>query len=85
MPEFDDIKLIIDAYILPQRIDGKWRANCPFHRDKSISFSLNTIKRTFKCRECGAWGTGVDFVSRYENITRSEAAIRLLRRNGDID
>jgi DNA primase len=84
MPEFDDIKLIISGYILPQRIDGKWRASCPFHRDKSMSLSLNTTRRTFKCGECGVSGTAVDFVSRYENISRSEAAIRLLRRNGDM-
>jgi DNA primase catalytic core len=56
---------------------GKWKANCPFHRDKTPSFSVNEQFQNYKCWGCGKHGDIISFVVEYENLTFYEALTKL--------
>lgn len=55
------------------------QGHCPFHDDKNPSFNVNTRKKVFFCFGCGAKGSVVDFVSKKEEVSVTEAAILLCR------
>lgn len=52
---------------------------CPFHKDTKPSLSISLDRSVFNCFGCGASGTAVDFVARYEGLNELEAHRRLLR------
>jgi DNA primase len=72
-----DIATIIGSYFTSQEADGELRAPCPFHCDTGMSFHVDPAQQTFTCRECDVSGGRVDFIARYENISRREAEDRL--------
>ncbi|ATZ16383.1 DNA primase [Entomoplasma freundtii] len=64
-----DLAEIIGDYIPLQKKGQNYWALCPFHDDKSPSFSVNSEKRIYKCFSCGVQGNIIDFV---KNYTHSE-------------
>lgn len=73
-----DIVGVIDKY-LPLKKGGKnYFAPCPFHREKSGSFTVNAEKQMYYCFGCGAGGNAVGFVMDYENCTFPEAMGKIL-------
>jgi len=51
----------------------KDHAKCPFHNDSNPSLNIYEEGTKFKCFACGAQGDSIDFIEKYENITRNEA------------
>lgn len=73
-----DIVGVIDKY-LPLKKGGKnYFAPCPFHQEKSGSFSVSAEKQMFYCFGCGASGNAVGFVMDYENCTFPVAMQKIL-------
>ncbi len=55
---------------------------CPFHDEKTPSFSVNPAGQYFKCFGCGVGGDVIKFIQLYKNITFKEALTELARRAG---
>lgn len=69
----NDLAAVVESYLGPPK-SGKW--NCPFHNDKTPSFSVKAGK--YKCfGSCGAAGDVVDFVAAMEKINLKDAARKL--------
>ena len=68
-----DIVNIISQYVKLEKRGNNYFGICPFHDDKNPSMSVNQQKKVFKCFSCGAAGDVVTFVSKFKNITISEA------------
>ncbi len=76
-------EVIGDFVSLKKRGANLW-GNCPFHNEKTPSFSVSPSKGIFKCFGCGKAGTAVNFVMEIEKISFPEA-IRFLARKYQID
>jgi len=68
--------------IIQSRIDLKKRgssytAKCPFHGEKTGSFTVSEKRQTFKCFGCGATGDAIEFVMKYDKCTFKEAVCKL--------
>ena len=55
---------------------------CPFHQEKTPSFTVNPNTRLFHCFGCRKNGTVIDFVMAYENLSYSDAALKIAKRSG---
>lgn len=75
-----DIVDVIGSYFPLRRAGATYKALCPFHREKSPSFTVNPQRQIFKCFGCGAGGSVFKFVELYENVSFPEAAKRLAAR-----
>ena len=75
--EKNDIVDVVSGYIKLTRHGANYFGLCPFHTEKSPSFSVSQSKQMFKCFGCGKGGNVFSFVSEYENITFPEA-VKLL-------
>ena len=56
--------------------------HCPFHKEKTPSFTVNDDKQFYHCFGCGVHGDIFDFVMRFENITFMQALLNLSERAG---
>ncbi|MCU0748534.1 MAG: DNA primase [Akkermansiaceae bacterium] len=77
-----DIVDLINSYVPLKRAGSQFRANCPFHNEKSPSFYVNPSRQSFKCFGCGVGGDAITFVRDYENLPFMEAVKRLASRAG---
>ncbi|HIQ30987.1 MAG TPA: DNA primase [Aquifex aeolicus] len=77
-----DIVSVVSDYIRLERSGTSYRANCPFHPDKTPSFYVSPSKQIFKCFGCGVGGDAIRFVSLYENVSYVQAAKELARKHG---
>lgn len=73
-----DIVGVIDKYLPLKRGGKNYFAPCPFHKEKSGSFSVSAEKQMFYCFGCGASGNAVGFVMDYENCTFPVAMQKIL-------
>lgn len=73
----NDIVDVISSYVGLQKKGSNYVCCCPFHSEKTPSFSVNRSRQIYKCFGCGEGGNVVTFVMKYENCTFPEA-IRLL-------
>ena len=78
----NDIVDVISSYFPLKRAGTAYKARCPFHQEKTASFSVNPARQIFKCFGCGAGGGVFKFVELYENVNFPEAAKRLADRAG---
>ena len=76
----NDIVDVIAGYFPLKKAGPAYKALCPFHRERSPSFSVNPARQIFKCFGCGAGGGVFKFVELYENVTFPEAVKRLAAR-----
>jgi DNA primase len=75
-----DIVEVIGTYIPLKRAGGNFVALCPFHKEKTPSFSVNPHLQIFRCFGCQKGGNVFTFVKEYENIEFPEAVRRLAER-----
>jgi DNA primase len=68
-----DIVEIVEQFVRLKKRGANYIANCPFHNEKSPSFSVSPSKGIFKCFGCGKGGNVVNFVQEHEKITYPEA------------
>ena len=73
----NDIVDVIAGYFPLKKAGPAYKALCPFHREKSPSFTVNPARQIFKCFGCGAGGGVFKFVEMYENVNFPEAVKRL--------
>jgi DNA primase len=68
---------IVGRHVRLTRKGREWQGLCPFHKEKSPSFSVVEDKGFFHCFGCGAHGNAIDFVMRVENLEFTDALQRL--------
>ena len=78
----NDIVEVIGGYFPLKRAGGMYKALCPFHQERTPSFSVNPQRQIFKCFGCGAGGSVIRFVMSYENLDFVAAAKKLAERAG---
>ncbi len=77
-----DIVDVISGYVRIQKKGSSYFGLCPFHNEKSPSFSVSPGKQMYYCFGCGAGGNVFTFVMNYENFTFPEAIKLLAGRAG---
>jgi len=77
-----DIVEIIGAHVRLRRTGRNFVGLCPFHNEKTPSFSVNPERGFFHCFGCGAGGTVFNFVMRMDGLTFPEAVRALASRYG---
>ncbi|MFT4177485.1 MAG: DNA primase [Luteolibacter sp.] len=80
--EATDIVELIGSYIPVKRAGSQFKANCPFHHEKTPSFYVTPSRQTFHCFGCGKGGDAISFVRDYENLPFTEAVRKLASRAG---
>ena len=75
-----DIVDVIGSYLPLKRAGANFVALCPFHKEKTPSFNVNSHRQIFHCFGCHKGGDVFAFVQEYENITFPEAVRRLAER-----
>ena len=78
----NDIVDVISSYVKLQRKGSSYFGLCPFHNEKSPSFSVSPSKQIYYCFGCGAGGNVFRFLMEYENYTFVEALEVLAQRAG---
>lgn len=78
----NDIVDVISSYVKLQRKGSSYFGLCPFHNEKSPSFSVSPSKQMYYCFGCGAGGNVFTFIMEYENYTFPEAMKLLAERAG---
>ena len=77
-----DLPGLVGAYTELKLKGGVWTGLCPFHNEKTPSFSLSRENTMYYCFGCGAGGGPVQFMMRAENLEFIEAVRELARRAG---
>ncbi len=78
----NDIVDVVGSYVKIQKKGSSYFGLCPFHNEKSPSFSVSGHKQIYYCFGCGAGGNVISFVMNYENYTFPEAVKLLADRAG---
>ena len=78
----NDIVDVISGYVRIQKKGSNYMGLCPFHNEKSPSFSVSASKQIYHCFGCGAGGNVFTFLMNYENYTFQEAVKELADRAG---
>lgn len=80
--EANDIVDVIGSYVPLKKRGANLIGLCPFHSEKTGSFSVSPSKQIYKCFGCGQGGNVFNFISTYDNITFQEAVKVLADRAG---
>lgn len=78
----NDIVDVVSGYVKLQKKGSSYFGLCPFHNEKSPSFSVSPGKQIYYCFGCGAGGNVISFVMQYENYTFQEAVKFLAKKAG---
>ena len=78
----NDIVDVVGGYVKLQKRGSTYFGLCPFHNEKTGSFSVTPSKQMYYCFGCGAGGNVFTFLMQYENFTFSEALQSLAERVG---
>lgn len=77
-----DIESVISAYVTLKRAGSNLKGLCPFHSEKTPSFTVYPGTQSFYCFGCGAGGDVINFVMRTENLDYVSAIETLAKRAG---
>ena len=77
-----DVVDIISSYVNLKRTGSNYVGLCPFHNEKTASFSVSPSKQMYYCFGCGAGGNAITFLMEYENYSFPEALQVLADRAG---
>ncbi|NJD06780.1 MAG: DNA primase [Methylococcaceae bacterium] len=72
-----DLVDLIDARVPLKKSGANFTARCPFHSEKTPSFSVNRDKQFYHCFGCGAHGNALGFLMEYERLSFPEAVAAL--------
>ncbi|MEP6699209.1 MAG: DNA primase, partial [Verrucomicrobiota bacterium] len=78
----NDIVEVIGSYFPLKRAGTSFKALCPFHQEKTPSFTVSPQRQTFHCFGCGAGGSVFRFVMDYEHIDFPSSVRKLAARAG---
>ena len=79
----NDIVDVVGSYIQLKQAGGTFKALCPFHKEKTPSFTVNQQRQIYHCFGCGAGGDVFKFVMEYEKVDFS-TSLRMLAERGGI-
>jgi DNA primase len=77
-----DIVDLVSGYVTLRKTGKNWVGLCPFHSEKTPSFSVNADKQIFHCFGCGAGGDAFKFLELQEGLNFPEAVRKLAGRAG---
>src|SRR5690606_37363070 len=77
-----DIVEVIHARVPLKRQGKEYSARCPFHDERSPSFTVSPTKQFYHCFGCGAHGTAISFLMNYDRLEFLDAVDELARRAG---
>lgn len=77
-----DIVEIIDTRVPLKKAGKDYKACCPFHDEKTPSFTVSPAKQFYHCFGCGAHGTAIGFLMEYEHMSFPEAVEEVANRLG---
>ncbi len=77
-----DIVELIERHIPLKRNGREFQACCPFHDEKTASFTVSPQKQFYHCFGCGAHGSAIGFLMKYEGLEFVDAVEELARQAG---
>ncbi len=77
-----DIVEVINARVPLKRQGKEYSARCPFHDERSPSFTVSPTKQFYHCFGCGAHGTAISFLMNYDRLEFLDAVDELAKRSG---
>jgi DNA primase len=77
-----DLVEVIGARVPLKRQGREYSARCPFHDERSPSFTVSPVKQFYHCFGCGAHGTAISFLMNYDRLEFLDAVEELARRAG---
>ena len=77
-----DIVELIDSRVRLKKAGKNYQACCPFHNEKSPSFTVSQEKQFYHCFGCGAHGNAVGFVMEYDGLEFPDAIDELASMQG---
>ena len=77
-----DLVDLIDGYVPLKKSGANFAACCPFHNEKSPSFTVSPVKQFYHCFGCGAHGSAIGFLMEYAGLGFVEAVKELASRTG---
>ena len=77
-----DIVEVISARVPLKRQGKEYSARCPFHDERSASFTVSPTKQFYHCFGCGAHGTAISFLMNYDRLEFLDAVDELAKRTG---
>ncbi|MDO9051428.1 MAG: DNA primase [Methylotenera sp.] len=77
-----DIVDVVDKSVPLKKAGANYSACCPFHNEKSPSFTVSPTKQFYHCFGCGAHGTAVGFLMEYQGLSFVESINELARMVG---
>ncbi len=77
-----DIVELISGFIQLKKTGQNWKGLCPFHTEKTPSFTVSQAKQIFHCFGCGVGGDVISFMSKYENLSFNESLALLAKKAG---
>ena len=77
-----DIVDVVDRYVPLKKTGANYVACCPFHSEKSPSFSVSPTKQFYHCFGCGAHGSAIGFIMEHQGLGFVEAVEELARSAG---
>ena len=75
-----DIVEIIGARVPLKRQGKEYAARCPFHDERSASFTVSQTKQFYHCFGCGAHGTAISFMMNFDRLEFLDAVDELAKR-----
>ncbi|MDA3906955.1 MAG: DNA primase [Bacteroidales bacterium] len=69
----DEIYEVVSSFIKLKKAGSNYKACCPFHNEKTASFSVNQAKGIYKCFGCDKGGNAIEFIKEHENVEFKEA------------
>ncbi len=75
-----DIVEIIDSRVPLKKAGREYKGRCPFHDEKTASFTVSPAKQFYHCFGCGAHGTAIGFLMEYDHLGFREAIEELAAR-----
>ncbi|TZF91498.1 DNA primase [Cognatilysobacter lacus] len=77
-----DIVEVVGSRVPLKRQGKEFSARCPFHDERSPSFTVSPVKQFYHCFGCGAHGTAISFVMQYDRLEFLDAVDELAKRVG---
>ncbi len=77
-----DIVEVVNARVPLKRQGKEYASRCPFHDERSASFTVSPTKQFYHCFGCGAHGTAISFVMNYDRLEFLDAVDELAKRVG---
>lgn len=77
-----DIVEVVGARVPLKKQGKEYSARCPFHDERSASFTVSPTKQFYHCFGCGAHGTAISFLMNYDRLEFLDAVDELARRAG---